>query len=169
MPDYVVDTNVWVMLDKPISQTMTLADLDCIQACRAWLEGFMAGQDRLVIDLLYRILGEYRRNIPQGGRAAQILGRLETQPRARLIEHLITLDAEDCAVLPPDVPIPDANDRKFVAVALAHEPRPPLVNATESDWTKVVDVLATHGIALQELCPQIVADKLRRDRLSPPS
>lgn len=49
----------------------------------------------------------------------------------------------------------DADDRKFVAVARAAEPRPPIVNAVDSDWAPVADALADHGVAVVQLCPHL--------------
>ncbi len=125
------------MIDFVISKTTTRAELDCFDACRNWLRTFINGADKLVVDLDKNIIKEYRANIPQGGLANQWLIRLETQPRdLRLVEVKITYDADSYAIVPPKVAIQDKSDRKFVAVALAHQPTPPIVNSTDTDWSK---------------------------------
>jgi hypothetical protein len=53
--DYVIDTDVWVMVDEAIAEIESTAKIDCIQVCRKWLRDFMSGQDRLVVDDLYLI------------------------------------------------------------------------------------------------------------------
>lgn len=158
MADYVVDTNVWVMIDKPVGDVKTIAELDCIKTCRKWLEDFLSSEDKLVLDAHYKILGEYRRNIKQGTRAYQLLAILETAPRERLIELIIEFDKDGYAVLP--FKLSDANDRKFAAVALAHKPTPPIADATDTDWAKDQQVLSEAGLTIQEICPAYIEEKL---------
>ncbi|RMF80111.1 MAG: hypothetical protein D6737_09145 [Chloroflexi bacterium] len=54
-----------------------------------------------------------------------------------------------------------AFDRKFVAVALAHDSRPTLVNATDTDWHAVHEQLQQLKIAIIELCPDYLAERLK--------
>jgi hypothetical protein len=158
--DYVVDTNVWVMVDKvqDIGQ-LSLTEIDCIDACRNWLRAFAENDDRLVVDASYRILREYRRAISQQGRARTLLDQFETQPRNRLLEIEITFDEDGYAVLPSVLLIHDEDDRKFVAVALGCTPRPPIINATDTDWTIDREMLDKGGIEIRELCPDYVQEK----------
>lgn len=121
-------------------------------------------EDRLVVDLTYRIISEYRGQIPPAGQSARWLNQLETQPRDRLVEVIIQFDANGHAVLPPELEIHDNNDRRFVAVALAHDPTPPIVNATDTDWAQERERLAAGGITMQELCPDFIAERLARER-----
>jgi len=158
--DYVIDTNVWVMMDKPIAEINTAEELECIQACRDWLQKFSTSEDRLVVDILYKILGEYRQNIQQGGLAQRYLNRLEAQPRKRIIDVEIELDEDGYAVVPSALAIPDLNDRKFIAVVLAHEPRPPIIDATDTDWEKDHQRLVDGGIKVYELCPGLIEKRL---------
>ena len=160
MAEYVVDTNVWVMVDFDVS-TATLEELDCATGCRRWLREFINGTDKLVVDLDYKIIREYRDNIAKGGLANQWLNRLETQPRdLRLIELQIQYDEYGFGIVPPEVAIHDLKDRKWVAVALAHKPTPPIVNATDPDWTEDKAMLAEVGIQVQELCAAYIQLKL---------
>jgi len=156
--DYVVDTNVWVMIDKPISEVKTVAELDCIKTCRKWLEDFLASDDKLILDAQYKILREYRKNVKQGSRAYQLLAILETAPRERLIELFIEFDEAGHAVLPFETT--DPVDRKFVAVALKHTPTPPIVDATDTHWSKDHQVLSKAGLIVQEICPRYIEEKL---------
>jgi hypothetical protein len=97
----------------------------------------------------------------KGGLAEQWLNQLVTKPRdVRLVELTITIDRDGNA----EVPFAglDPSDRKFVAVALAHKPTPPIINATDTDWVKVRQELESAGIILRELCPAYIADKLQK-------
>lgn len=165
MTDYVIDTNVWVVVDK-ISDIKKLSktEIDCIETCRNWLRDFANSNDKLVIDgvLTRKILNEYRKNIGQRGRARDLLNQLERLPRERLIEIDIKFDSDGYAIVPPEVAIQDKNDRKFIAVALAHEPTPPIVDATDTDWAKEDKKLLEYGLIIHELCPDFIRQKLTR-------
>ncbi|MEW6347766.1 MAG: hypothetical protein AB1646_01780 [Thermodesulfobacteriota bacterium] len=61
----------------------------------------------------------------------------------------------------------DPSDRKFIAVALAHPDRPPILYALDvDDWEDVREVAARQGLSLIHLCPQTrpVARKKRTAR-----
>lgn len=149
------------MIDKPVAHLQTLAEIDCLDLCRRWLKAFVDSDDRLVVDLTYKILGEYRDNITNNGLARTWLNQLETQPRDRkLVELLIAFDLDGFAELPAHCLIADKKDRKMVAVALAHVPTPPLVNATDTDWHLERAKLESVGIALQEICAIYINSKL---------
>ncbi len=154
MTNYVVDTNVWVTMDKPIAEVQTLEEIDCIAACSKWIGDFVTSTDRLVLDDQHKILREYRNNIKQQGRAYQLLSRLETQPREEhLIELPIEFDEDGYAILPDSITFHDPSDRKFIAVALQFTPPAPIVNATDTDWAVEKASLSSTGITVQELCP----------------
>ncbi len=56
----------------------------------------------------------------------------------------------------PDLAGFDRSDRKFVAVALASEESPPILNASDTDWWEVRDALARHGVYPRFLCPELM-------------
>lgn len=163
MTDYVVDTNVWVMVDRIHEADLTPAELNCIERCRDWLYDFVNGSDRLVVDYDNLILGKYRRNLTLSGQARRFLRRLELQPLDRLVYVAIALDENGHAIIP--FAFTDPNDRKFIAVALAHNPTPTIINATDSDWHKDRQALEAAGLTIEELCPDFIAKLLaRRDK-----
>ncbi len=162
MTEYVVDTNVWVKVDFDVSKATTIEELDCASACRTWLREFIESTNKLVVDLDYRIIKEYRANILKGGLAHQWLNRLETQPRdLRLIELQIAYDSDGYAVVAPEVAVTDKEDRKLIAVALAHTPTPPIVNSTDTDWAKDKAMLDAAGLRIHELCESYIRLKLK--------
>lgn len=155
MNDYVVDSNVWAMVDKPFD-TLSKAELLCVIECRKWLKSFIESEDRLVVDLVKQmIIREYRGVIPKGGLAERYLNELERKPRdKRLVEVIIAYDENNCAVLPFD--LQDEDDRKFAAVALEHKPTPPIVDASDTDWELSKAVLSAAGLTVIELCPAYI-------------
>jgi hypothetical protein len=162
MADYVVDTNVWAMMDKSIGDMLKIEEIECIRNCRNWLRDFVNSTDRLVLDDKHLILREYRNNMTPGGRAREFLNTLETKPREqRLVELAIDLDKDGYAVVPLYLAINDKDDRKFIAVALAHSPTPPIVNATDTDWAKDKAMLDPGGIIIQEICDDYIQATLK--------
>jgi proteasome lid subunit RPN8/RPN11 len=51
----------------------------------------------------------------------------------------------------------DLSDRKFVAVAIAHPHKPPILNAVDSDWGDFRVQLATHRVEVEFICPDVVS------------
>lgn len=167
MGDFVIDTNVWVMVDKDLNDVNTPSELDCIEQCRDWLDAFISCQSsRLILDDSYLILTEYRKDIKRKGIGEDYLNRLEAQPRNRLIEVTIEFDDKGLPKV-PDVLYQcdfDLSDRKFVAVALAHNPRPTIVNAVDSDWCEKQDAVQQCGLIVHECCPNCVQETLERKK-----
>lgn len=159
--DYVIDTNVWVMVDKvQDAKTLTSEEIDCITAAIQFLRAVRDSEDRIVVDgyLTRKILTEYRGKIAPRGLARDILNRLERLPRERLVEIDIAYDTAGHAILP--FHLSDPQDRKFAAVALAHTPTPPIIDATDTDWEKAKDVLTANGLVVTELCLTYIQKKL---------
>ena len=52
----------------------------------------------------------------------------------------------------------DHDDRKFIAVAVVagKRRRPPILNATDSDYSHYLNALQRHGVTVEELCPDIL-------------
>jgi hypothetical protein len=48
----------------------------------------------------------------------------------------------------------DRSDRKFVAVALASNLSPKVLNAVDSDWWNFQEPLRRHGVKVTFLCPE---------------
>lgn len=58
----------------------------------------------------------------------------------------------------------DHADRKFVAVAVVHSKRPPILQGSDSKWMLWSDRLLAHGIEVEFLCPEDVAGFLKRKK-----
>ncbi len=56
----------------------------------------------------------------------------------------------------------DISDRKFVAVANAHDEKPPILQATDSKWCGWKDALEQVGITVNFLCPKYAEEKFKK-------
>lgn len=146
---YVIDTNVWLWTDKPFDELDTV-ELQCLGACRNWMHKFVNNTDFLAVDTAYAILREYRENFAEGSLPRDYLNRIEKAERLDFVS--IEFDADGFARLPETVEMPDRKDRKFAAVAITHPNKPPIINASDTDWQQVEAALAAFGITLIQLC-----------------
>ena len=46
----------------------------------------------------------------------------------------------------------DPADRKFIAVALAHSEKPPILQAVDSEWWNYRDALRQNGVTIDFIC-----------------
>ena len=164
MPEVVVDANVWRMVDGEATAMQSEEEKNCILACQEWLESFILGDDRLVIDSFatYRIMSEYRRNVRPGGVAESLLNELSGRLFHRIVLKEIVLDADGVAVLTAPFRLTHAKDRVYIAVAVQCEPYAPILNATDTDWEKDRELLFQQGLPVLELCPDYVRLILRQ-------
>jgi hypothetical protein len=153
----VVDTNVIRVADELAPQT----GADCVVRCADTLEDLARGV--VSIDSGGRIMLEYL-----GG-----VGRFPWEPGTAFVRQLqqnewnpAHCERVDIHEHPdrgfqefpddPDLARFDRSDRKFVAVAIASADNPPILNATDSDWSPVKDALARHGVVVEFLCPELM-------------
>ncbi len=158
---FIIDTNVPIVANNRISAQATMP---CVLACIQQLRDIMTKQI-VAIDDQWRILREYGHKINASGQPGagdafyKWLLSNQANPRHCQRVHITPLetssDGNDFAEFPNDPELAnfDRSDRKFVAVALAHPDKPPIVNATDSDWQHHQAILATHGVKIVFLCP----------------
>ncbi len=156
--DWVVDTNVLVVANE--RETVGVS-AECVLACCDAIQEIQ--QDgRLVIDSRWEILGEYQTYARSDGQPGLgdvflkwILTNLENESRCKQV--LITpLDGPPWyKEFPSDPGLSgfDRSDRKFVAVALAHGKKPPILNAVDTDWWEYRRPLERVGVVVEFLCP----------------
>lgn len=163
MSDIVIDANVWAMADRQITEELPIEEEKCIKACRDWLENFVVGDDRLVVDWQYAIISEYRRNISSNGFSEQLLNKLESVSRTRFTGVTLEVDRDNHAILPQGLTLDDPSDRKFVAAAIRCDPHALIYNAADTDWSMAGEQLSRHGLIVHELCPDYIAQLLPED------
>lgn len=163
MSEVVVDTNVWVMVDKEVTELNTEEVRNCILACQRWLEKFIDGDDALVVDEFasYIILSEYRRNVRPGGVAENLLNELTGRLFHRLIQKAVQLDRNGYAILPAPFSLKHEKDRVFVAVAIQCDPFANIYFATDTDWAQDRANLEEQGLTIMALCPDYIRKRLR--------
>ncbi|GAB4208265.1 MAG: hypothetical protein Fur0019_13790 [Tibeticola sp.] len=170
----VVDTNVLVVANGAHPPASQECMLDCIDA----LERARAGV--VLVDDAGRILGEYSQHASHAGRPGvgdrffKWLWQRQAMP-AHCVQVPITEDAElGFQEFPNDPALAgfDRSDRKFVAVALASQLGPPVLNASDTDWWLFDAALRSHGLQVTHLCPQLMvpsaAAKKASERRRPP-
>jgi hypothetical protein len=160
----VVDVNVPIVSNGETDQ----ADLDCVEAC---LNALVAARDRCIIvfDKQQRILSEYRKYLSPSGQPGP--GDLfmkwvwTNQANPGHCDQVdITArdgDQEDFEEFPDDPSLADFDraDRKYVAVVLASQRRPKILNASDTDWWDYRVPLQNHGVRVDFLCPSLMKSK----------
>ena len=152
----IVDTNVAVVANGQSPQ----ASSNCIDTCINRLERIIRGEEKLALDSGWIILGEYLRNLRSSG---------EPGTGDRLLRWVLANKDRLCDLVPitpvdgsenvfeefPDDPALDGfdpDDRKFIAVALAHPERPPILQAVDSQWWDFRDALRENGVTVAFIC-----------------
>jgi len=159
----VVDTNVAVVANRRSQQ----ASPDCVITCVERLRQIMSGWVKLVLDDMWRIIGEYMRNLRSSGEPGVgdaflrwVLTNKDNPERCELVTITPVETENDYREFPSDPALSDfdPSDRKFIAVALAHPQKPPVLQAVDSKWWGFRDVLQRNGVAVEFIC----ADDIQR-------
>lgn len=152
----VIDTNVPVTANGHARQ----AGPGCVQACIRRLRD-ARGQCVLLDSGPGEILKEYRLHLSPSGQPGpgdawfKWLWTNQANPsRCRQVEITRTDAPRLYEEFPddPELATFDLNDRKFVAVALASQVDPTIVNAVDSDWADHAQALNRHGVQVEQLC-----------------
>ena len=162
MSQVIVDTNVPVVANQHLSPQ---ASAECIIICVHAIRDIQTNRI-LVIDDGWHILREYMSNLRSSGQPgvgdAFLKWVLTNQANPHRCERVyITLrddrqDDNDFVEFPndPELATFDRSDRKFVAVALTHPQKPPIFNATDTDWLLHREALTRYSIQVEFLCPE---------------
>lgn len=158
----VIDTNVPKTANGDATPQATLA---CISACVNVIQQLQNGQRSLVIDDGWHILREYQGQLRSSGQPGVgdaflkwVLTNQANPARCEMVSITPTGDERMFTEF-PDLPALanfDPSDRKFVAVALAHPKRPPIINATDTDWRDSHQELADCGVKVNFICPELM-------------
>lgn len=152
----ILDTNV------PVKAACVKTDFDeeeekLIQACNKFIHEFIKNPDsKLVLDMDWEIANEYRRNIKDEGMGQQFLIWLNTyMARMDVTEDMIKLErqGDEYVAFPKTEELKDFDlaDRKFIALALSHKEKPPIIQAADGKWLAFKDVLKNYGINIEFL------------------
>ncbi|RKU38472.1 hypothetical protein C6496_06595 [Candidatus Poribacteria bacterium] len=154
----IVDTNVPLVANGKADQ----ASEDCVETCIDELMKITAGNVKLVLDDLRRIIGEYRNKLNPGGFPGvgdAFLKWVEINwanpQQCDLVSITPTDDLEaNFQEFPTDPTLAgfDPDDRKFIAVALAHPEKPPILQASDTAWWHYRDALHQNGVTVDFIC-----------------
>ena len=162
----IVDTNVAVVANGQSPQ----ASSNCVDTCINRLEDVVRGEEKLILDNGWIILGEYLRNLRSSGEpgAGDSFLRwilMNKDNRCDLI-HITPVDGSENEFEEfPDDPALDGfdrDDRKFIAVACAHLEGPPILQAVDSKWWDFRDAFRQHGVTVEFICDADI-QRLRGD------
>lgn len=168
----IIDTNV---INTANGQADHMSS-DCEEACIDFLIEFME-KGVLVVDDKRNgeseIINEYERQISYneddiiGNRFVKWISWNERDPDH--IERIPITPSNHCEVWYKEITKGiglenfDRSDRKFVAVAFAHPEHPAIVNATDTDWLEVMEILSSQGIEVINLCSNEI-ERIHRER-----
>jgi hypothetical protein len=152
----IVDTNV----PATANHKSTNASTECVNSCIHRLKEVMTN-GILVIDDKWLIIQEYKKVLNEEDKLR--VGNLFLKWVLRNRENIqkcekvsITQISENVFAEFPNADTAlekfDPSDRKFVAVALTHPDKPPILNAMDSDWKIFETVLTKHGLVIENLC-----------------
>jgi hypothetical protein len=159
---YIIDTNVCIAANnRDCPQADNQCVLNCIiklEECLSILKEDIKGS--IFIDSGNEIISEYMKYLCLSGQPGvgdlffKELYNMQGKESCKCIN--ITIDAKwGYKEFPHDDELTtfDRSDRKFVAVAIASESNPTILNATDSDWKEHFTVLHKNGLKIRNLCP----------------
>src|SRR5947209_12026933 len=158
-----MDTNVAVVANGRTPQ----AGDKCVETCITTLIE-MRDYRRVLLDDQGLILDEYRRRLSPSGQPGPgdaffkwLWDNQGNQDHCRQVPITPASGPQGFEEFPadPDLERFDLAARKFVAVALASEERPPILNASDTDWRVHREALSRHGVKIRFLCPELMKRK----------
>ena len=162
-----MDTNVPVVANGRSAQ----ASPECVKACVQRLKRLI-GSEKLVLDDKWWIIREYMSNLGSSGQPGVgdaflkwVLTNWGNPRRCEIVKITsVASSGTDFQEFPTDEQLKpfDPSDRKFVAVALVHPSRPPILQAVDPGWWVLRDVLGSHGVRIEFLCSQDISAFAKR-------
>jgi hypothetical protein len=151
----VIDTNVLLVANGQHADVSPACVIECVNRLRT-----MQHNGITVIDDGHRILREYQNKTslhpPKGVGDVFLKWLLRQAGSARVEQVVLNETAQHCFAEFPDAalePLFDAPDRKFAAVAHAHQDKPAIWQAADCKWLDWWPVLKAKGIEVDFLCP----------------
>ena len=164
----VVDTNVPKTANLAINPGRSAVPHTCVLACVEAVEHVIKKRG-LIIDAGDEIFAEYRGQLAMRGQpgVGDSFMKWAHDNRWGLSDCQrvkITKSGASYREFPGNAGLDDfdLSDRKFIAVANAHPDKPPVLQATDSEWWGWKDVLQNAGVRVHFLCPEYVKNKYSR-------
>lgn len=163
----ILDTNVPVKASYAVTDYKD-EELELIDACIKFIHDFINdSESKLALDLDWEILNEYNRNIKTTAMGKEFLKWVNTYiGKADFSKDIIKLEKEgtDYLAFPKDSELEnfDLADRKFIALAMCHEEKPPIIQAADGKWLEYVEKLKEYGIHIEFLDQDYAESKYRK-------
>lgn len=161
---FIVDTNVPKTANGEASPQ---ASSICVRICVVRLSEIQQ-RHTLVLDDRWLIIKEYIGQLRSSGQPGVgdaflkwVLTNQANPTRCECIPITPTEDGSSFVEFPQDPALSgfDPSDHKFVVVALAHTEAPiPILNAVDTDWWHYRVALASNGVEVDFLCPEVMSD-----------
>ncbi len=156
MAAFIVDVNVAIVANGESPQADIRCQLSCVRSLRD------VQLNLICLDDGDRIFKEYRANLSMSGQPGVgdefIYWLHQNQYTPSVCERVAIREHRERGFeeFPDDPALTafDPSDRKYVAVVLASEHSPQILNAVDSDWRDFENELSMHEISVTELCPQ---------------
>ena len=172
MDAVIIDTNVIVIANDTDDERA-----DCRDRCQDRLEQIFDHHEKVVIDDWWRILGEYEDNVNPnalkkgiGDVFVKMLLQNLKNPEICTIVSITPLagNGTDFEEFPDDPALSDfdSDDRKFIAVAVAHEnihqQKVTLLQASDSQWYGFRETFLRNGLEVAFVCEEYIRDLYER-------
>ncbi len=156
----IVDTNVPTVANGKSNQATPLCVINCI----AKLREIQQGQKIVVLDEGWLVIREYQKNLSPKGQPGvgdaflKWILTNQANPKCCQLIKITEISEYNFAEFPDDSALEnfDLSDRKWVALAVTHPDKPPILNAVDSDWRDFKAQLAVHGVRVEFLCPDVI-------------
>lgn len=151
----VIDTNVLLVANGQHADVSPECVAECVMRLQA-----MQQKGITVIDDGFRILGEYQHktslNPPKGVGDVFLKWLLRQSGTAKVEQVTLNETTRNCFAEFPDPqlePLFDEPDRKFAAVAHAHQDKPTIWQAADCKWLDWWPALRSKSVEVEFLCP----------------
>ena len=174
MDAVIVDTNVIVIANDTDDKRE-----DCRDRCQDRLQQILFQGEKVVVDDGWRIFGEYEDNVKPNTRKGigaifvKTLMQNLKNPEICTTVHITPLagngtDFEEFPNADEALTGFHKKDRKFIAVALAHQrdagEAPPILLAMDRGWLQFTDALANHGVNVDLICEEAIQRPRQRGK-----
>lgn len=152
----IMDTNVPVKASYPLSECRE-EELELVGACIEFIHDLINNpKSKLVLDMDWEILGEYKDKVKDTDMGKQFFRWLYTYiNQMDVINDMVKLERQDneYVVFPKDKKLEkfDRSDRKFIALALTHNEKPPIIQAADGKWLEFTEKFKEYGIHIKFL------------------
>lgn len=165
----IIDTNVPLVANGMAEQ----ASPECMNECTKRLN-VLIQTGKLVLDSNWLIIKEYRNKLQSTGQPGVgnkflkwVLTNYKNTDRCEMVDITLT-DNTGCNFkeFPTDLRLDnfDTDDRKFVAVSIAHKENPPILQAVDTKWWQYKEILAEYNVKTEFLCEKDILSKIEKDK-----